>query len=63
MDDCGAMILDALIKIKNEIDPTLTFRRSCREGILHILLQKIKLNMIDFSEYKGTVKLGAFRNF
>lgn len=27
------MILDALIKIKNEVDPTLTFRRSCREGI------------------------------
>lgn len=27
------MVLDALIKIKNEIDPTLTFRRSCREGI------------------------------
>ncbi|MFV9875259.1 MAG: succinate dehydrogenase iron-sulfur subunit [Rickettsiales endosymbiont of Dermacentor nuttalli] len=33
MDTCGPMILDALIKIKNEIDPTLTFRRSCREGI------------------------------
>ncbi|MEK4031881.1 succinate dehydrogenase iron-sulfur subunit [Methylocystis sp. IM3] len=32
-DDCGPMVLDALIKIKNEIDPTLTFRRSCREGI------------------------------
>lgn len=32
-DDCGPMILDGLIKIKNEIDPTLTFRRSCREGI------------------------------
>jgi succinate dehydrogenase/fumarate reductase iron-sulfur protein len=31
--DCGPMILDALIKIKNEQDPTLTFRRSCREGI------------------------------
>ena len=30
---CGPMILDALIKIKNEMDPTLTFRRSCREGI------------------------------
>jgi succinate dehydrogenase / fumarate reductase iron-sulfur subunit len=30
---CGPMVLDALIKIKNEIDPTLTFRRSCREGI------------------------------
>jgi succinate dehydrogenase / fumarate reductase iron-sulfur subunit len=29
----GPMVLDALIKIKNEIDPTLTFRRSCREGI------------------------------
>ncbi len=33
MGDCGPMVLDALIKIKNEIDPTLTFRRSCREGI------------------------------
>jgi succinate dehydrogenase / fumarate reductase iron-sulfur subunit len=33
MDTCGPMVLDALIKIKNEIDPTLTFRRSCREGI------------------------------
>jgi succinate dehydrogenase / fumarate reductase iron-sulfur subunit len=31
--NCGPMVLDALIKIKNEIDPTLTFRRSCREGI------------------------------
>ena len=33
MDSCGPMVLDVLIKIKNEIDPTLTFRRSCREGI------------------------------
>ncbi len=33
MDTCGPMVLDALIKIKNEIDPTLTFRRSCREGV------------------------------
>jgi succinate dehydrogenase / fumarate reductase iron-sulfur subunit len=33
MDGCGPMVLDALIQIKNEIDPTLTFRRSCREGI------------------------------
>jgi succinate dehydrogenase (ubiquinone) iron-sulfur subunit len=30
---CGPMILDAILKIKNELDPTLTFRRSCREGI------------------------------
>jgi len=33
LDSCGPMILDALIKIKNEIDPSLTFRRSCREGV------------------------------
>src|SRR3954453_20953544 len=33
LDKCGPMVLDALIKIKNEIAPTLTFRRSCREGI------------------------------
>jgi len=33
LDQCGPMVLDALIKIKNEIDSTLTFRRSCREGI------------------------------
>ena len=33
LDACGPMVLDAIIKIKNEIDPTLTFRRSCREGI------------------------------
>merc|ERR1711871_1784149 len=33
MDECGPMVLDALLKIKNEIDPTLTFRRSWREGI------------------------------
>lgn len=33
LDKCGPMVLDAIIHIKNEIDPTLTFRRSCREGI------------------------------
>jgi succinate dehydrogenase / fumarate reductase iron-sulfur subunit len=33
MASCGPMVLDALIKIKNEIDSTLSFRRSCREGI------------------------------
>jgi succinate dehydrogenase/fumarate reductase iron-sulfur protein len=33
LNECGPMMLDALVKIKNEIDPTLTFRRSCREGI------------------------------
>jgi succinate dehydrogenase iron-sulfur subunit len=33
LDDCGPMLLDALIWIKNKVDSTLTFRRSCREGI------------------------------
>ena len=33
IDDCGPMVLDALIWIKNNVDSTLTFRRSCREGV------------------------------
>ena len=33
LDSTGPMVLDAMIKIKNELDPTLTFRRSCREGV------------------------------
>jgi len=33
LDNCGPTVLDAILKIKNEIDQTLTFRRSCREGI------------------------------
>ena len=33
LDNCGPMVLDALIKMKSEQDATLTFRRSCREGI------------------------------
>ena len=33
LDDCGPMVLDGLIHIKNNVDGTLGFRRSCREGI------------------------------
>ena len=33
LDRCGPMVLDALIHIKNDVDSTVTFRRSCREGI------------------------------
>ncbi len=33
VDACGPMLLDVLIHIKNNVDPTLTFRRSCREGV------------------------------
>jgi succinate dehydrogenase / fumarate reductase iron-sulfur subunit len=33
LDRCGPMVLDALIKVKNEADSSLAFRRSCREGV------------------------------
>src|SRR3954451_17921956 len=33
LDETGPMVLDALLKIKNEIDPSLTFRRSCRDRL------------------------------
>ncbi len=33
LEGCGPMVLDALILIKSAVDSTLTFRRSCREGI------------------------------
>jgi len=33
LDQCGGKVLDAIIKIKDELDPTVTFRRSCREGV------------------------------
>jgi succinate dehydrogenase / fumarate reductase, iron-sulfur subunit len=33
LDDCGPMVLDGLLWIKHKVDPTLTLRRSCREGI------------------------------
>lgn len=43
------MILDALIKIKNELDPTLTFRRSCREGICgRYIASNMVLIMLDY---------------
>tara|TARA_Y100001970_G_scaffold184833_1_gene224836 strand:+ start:4478 stop:5272 length:795 start_codon:yes stop_codon:yes gene_type:complete len=59
---CGPMVLDALIKIKNEIDSTLTFRRSCREGVCGSCAMNIDgintlacLKPID--EIKGDVKI------
>jgi succinate dehydrogenase / fumarate reductase, iron-sulfur subunit len=62
MDTCGPMILDALIKIKNEIDPTLTFRRSCREGICGSCAMNIDgINTLactyGVEEVKGAVKI------
>lgn len=62
LDQCGPMVLDALIKIKNEVDTTLTFRRSCREGICGSCAMNIDgtntlacLKAID--DIKGDVKI------
>jgi len=62
MDNCGPMVLDGLIKIKNEIDPTLTFRRSCREGICGSCAMNIDgINTLaciyGLDEIKGDVKI------
>src|ERR1700739_4617858 len=40
-DHCGPMVLDALVKINDQIDPTLSFRRSCREGACGCCAMKI----------------------
>jgi len=62
LDKCGPMVLDALIKIKSDTDPSLTFRRSCREGICGSCAMNIDgtntlacLKPID--EVKDTVKI------
>ena len=62
LDRCGPMVLDGLIKIKNEVDPTLTFRRSCREGICGSCAMNIDgLNTLactkSIDEIKGDVKI------
>eukprot|EP01098_Paradermamoeba_levis_P004538 TRINITY_DN1940_c0_g1_i1.p1 TRINITY_DN1940_c0_g1~~TRINITY_DN1940_c0_g1_i1.p1 ORF type:complete len:271 (-),score=75.80 TRINITY_DN1940_c0_g1_i1:119-931(-) len=62
--ECGPMILDGLIKIKNEQDSTLTFRRSCREGICGSCAMNIAgtntlacLKGIEEAEQSGVVKI------
>jgi succinate dehydrogenase / fumarate reductase, iron-sulfur subunit len=62
LDKCGPMVLDAILYIKNEIDPTLTFRRSCREGICGSCAMNIDgTNTLACtkatSSVKGTVKI------
>ena len=62
LNNCGPMMLDAIIKIKNEIDPTLTFRRSCREGICGSCAMNIDgTNSLACTKYiddvKGDVKI------
>ncbi len=62
LDHCGPMVLDAILKIKNEIDTTLTFRRSCREGVCGSCAMNINgKNTLActkaISDYPGTVKI------
>jgi succinate dehydrogenase / fumarate reductase iron-sulfur subunit len=56
-EDCGPMVLDALIKIKNETDSTLTFRRSCREGVCGSCAMNIDgTNTLACTKYISEVK-------
>ena len=62
VDDCGPMVLDGLLYIKNKIDPTLTLRRSCREGICGSCAMNIDgTNTLactkGMDEIKGAVKI------
>ncbi|NNG04417.1 MAG: succinate dehydrogenase iron-sulfur subunit, partial [Inquilinus sp.] len=62
LDKCGPMVLDALIHIKNDVDATLTFRRSCREGICGSCAMSIDGNntlacLKPIDEVRGTVKI------
>lgn len=60
LDQCGPMVLDAVIKIKNEIDTTLAFRRSCREGVcgscaMNINGRNTLACTVAIADYKGTI--------
>jgi succinate dehydrogenase / fumarate reductase iron-sulfur subunit len=62
LDECGPMVLDAIIKIKDEVDSTLTFRRSCREGIcgscaMNIDGQNTLACTKGIDEVKGDIKI------
>ncbi len=62
LDSCGPMVLDALIWIKTNIDPTLAFRRSCREGIcgscaMNIDGQNHLACIFGMDQVKGDVKI------
>jgi len=62
LDRCGPMVLDALIHIKNDVDSTVTFRRSCREGICGSCAMNIDGNntlacLKPIDEVRGAVKV------
>ncbi len=62
LDKCGPMVLDALLYIKNNVDSTLTLRRSCREGICGSCAMNVDgRNTLactkDIGDIKGDVKI------
>ena len=62
LDSCGPMVLDAILKIKNEIDSTLAFRRSCREGVcgscaMNVNGKNTLVCIKAMEEYEGTIKI------
>ncbi len=62
LDDCGPMVLDAILKIKNQIDSSLAFRRSCREGVFGSCAMNINgKNTLActqaIADYAGTIKI------
>ena len=62
LDSCGPMVLDAILKIKNDIDTTLAFRRSCREGVcgscaMNVNGKNILVCIKAIEEYEGTIKI------
>ena len=57
LSNTGLMVLDALIKIKNDIDPSITFRRSCREGVCGSCSMNIDgTNTLACTKYVNDVK-------
>jgi succinate dehydrogenase / fumarate reductase iron-sulfur subunit len=60
--DTAPMVLDALIKIKNEVDATLTFRRSCREGICGSCAMNIDgINTLACTQHIDDIKAAEIR--
>ncbi|SCN46892.1 succinate dehydrogenase iron-sulfur subunit [methanotrophic endosymbiont of Bathymodiolus puteoserpentis (Logatchev)] len=62
LDQCGAKVLDLIIKIKDEVDSSLTFRRSCREGVcgscsMNINGKNTLACIKPIADIKGTVKI------
>ena len=62
LDHCGPMVLDAILKIKNEIDSSVTFRRSCRDGVCGSCAMNVngKNTLVctkAIDDYNGTIKI------